>query len=143
MIKINGKKVAGIGQPGKSAYETAVDGGFTGTEDEFNTAMAGMKSAPFLPLSGGTVEGVLKIKSGIEFGYDDDSIRLSPSSGSQLKLVANTSGGASGGTSGGGTVELMGLSTPTTYYSAVNKQYVDILIGNINSALDAINGEVI
>lgn len=96
MIKINGKKVAGIGQPGKSAYETAVDGGFTGTEDEFNTAMAGMKSAPFLPLSGGTVEGVLKIKSGIEFGYDDDSIRLSPSSGDQLKLVANISGGASG-----------------------------------------------
>ena len=31
MIKINGKKVAGIGQPGlngKSAYETAKEGGF-------------------------------------------------------------------------------------------------------------------
>ena len=39
MIKINGKKVAGIGQPGlngKSAYETAKEGGFTGTEQEFN-----------------------------------------------------------------------------------------------------------
>ena len=35
MIKVNGKKVAGIGQPGlngKSAYETAKEGGFTGTE---------------------------------------------------------------------------------------------------------------
>ena len=36
-IKVNGKLVAGAG---KSAYESAKDGGYTGTEDEFNTSLA-------------------------------------------------------------------------------------------------------
>lgn len=31
-IKINGKKVAGVGSPGKSAYKAAQDGGYTGSE---------------------------------------------------------------------------------------------------------------
>lgn len=138
-IVVNGKKVAGVGlpgkdgapgadgrdgAPGKSAYQAAKEKGYTGTEEEFNTALAGMQSAPFLPLSGGTVEGVLEIRSGIEFGYGSNSIELSPSSASRLELVANASGGSSGG-SIGGTVELMGLSAPTASNSAANKQYVD------------------
>ncbi len=129
-VIVNGKKVAGLGQPGKdgapgkSAYQAAKEKGYTGTEEEFNTALAGMQSAPFLPLSGGTVEGVLEIRSGIEFGYGSNSIELSPSSASRLELVANASGGSSGG-SIGGTVELMGLSAPTASNSAANKQYVD------------------
>ena len=138
-IVVNGKKVAGVGlpgkdgapgadgkdgAPGKSAYQAAKERGYTGTEEEFNTALAGMQSAPFLPLSGGTVEGVLEIRSGIEFGYGSNSIELSPSSASRLELVANASGGFSGG-SIGGTVELIGLSAPTASNSAANKQYVD------------------
>lgn len=138
-IVVNGKKVAGVGlpgkdgapgadgkdgAPGKSAYQAAKEKGYTGTEEEFNTALAGMQSAPFLPLSGGTVEGVLEIRSGIEFGYGSNSIELSPSSASRLELVANASGGSSGG-SIGGTVELIGLSAPTASNSAANKQYVD------------------
>ena len=138
-VIVNGKKVAGLGQPGKdgapgadgkdgapgkSAYQAAKEKGYTGTEEEFNTALAGMQSAPFLPLSGGTVEGVLEIRSGIEFGYGSNSIELSPSSASRLELVANASGGSSGG-SIGGTVELIGLSAPTASNSAANKQYVD------------------
>lgn len=138
-IIVNGKKVAGVGlpgkdgapgadgkdgAPGKSAYQAAKEKGYTGTEEEFNTALAGMQSAPFLPLSGGTVEGVLEIRSGIEFGYGSNSIELSPSSASRLELVANASGGFSGG-SIGGTVELIGLSAPTASNSAANKQYVD------------------
>lgn len=42
-IKINGIKVAGLGAPGsagKSAYRAAKDGGYTGTEDEFNALLA-------------------------------------------------------------------------------------------------------
>jgi hypothetical protein len=138
-IVVNGKKVAGVGlpgkdgapgadgkdgAPGKSAYQAAKEKGYTGTEEEFNTALAGMQSAPFLPLSGGTVEGVLEIRSGIEFGYGSNSIELSPSSASRLELVANASGGSSDG-SIGGTVELIGLSAPTASNSAANKQYVD------------------
>lgn len=38
-IKVNGKVVAGAG---KSAYESAQDGGYTGTEDEFNAGLAGV-----------------------------------------------------------------------------------------------------
>lgn len=138
-IVVNGKKVAGVGlpgkdgapgadgkdgAPGKSAYQAAKEKGYTGTEEEFSIALAGMQSAPFLPLSGGTVEGVLEIRSGIEFGYGSNSIELSPSSASRLELVANASGGSSGG-SIGGTVELIGLSVPTASNSAANKQYVD------------------
>lgn len=39
-IVVNGKKVAGLGLPGKSAYQAAVDGGFAGNEQEFNAALA-------------------------------------------------------------------------------------------------------
>lgn len=39
-IVVNGKKVAGLGLPGKSAYQAAVDGGFTGSEQEFNQSLA-------------------------------------------------------------------------------------------------------
>nr|DAL44420.1 MAG TPA_asm: nucleoid-associated protein [Bacteriophage sp.] len=51
-IVVNGKKVAGVGMPGKdgapgkdglpgkSAYQAAVDGGYIGSEQEFNAALA-------------------------------------------------------------------------------------------------------
>lgn len=70
-IYINGKKVAGAGVAGTSAYEAAVDGGYTGTESEFNTLLANAAVKPervtiTLPASGWsdnaqtvTVNGVL------------------------------------------------------------------------------------
>ena len=39
-LYVNGKKVAGIGLPGKSAYQYAVDGGYAGTEEEFEEMLA-------------------------------------------------------------------------------------------------------
>ena len=45
-ILINGKKVAGVGAPGKSAYQAAVDGGYTGTESEFNALLANGGTKP-------------------------------------------------------------------------------------------------
>ena len=75
-IVVNGKKVAGVGLPGKdgapgadgkdgvpgkSAYQAAKEKGYTGTEEEFNTALAGMQSAPFLPLAGGIMQGPLSL----------------------------------------------------------------------------------
>lgn len=47
------------GSPGKSAYQSAVDAGYTGTEEEFYAALVTLKNAPFLPLSGGTLTGNL------------------------------------------------------------------------------------
>lgn len=75
-IVVNGKKVAGVGlpgkdgapgadgkdgAPGKSAYQAAKEKGYTGTEEEFNTALTGMQSAPFLPLAGGIMQGPLSL----------------------------------------------------------------------------------
>lgn len=75
-IVVNGKKVAGVGlpgkdgapgadgkdgAPGKSAYQAAKEKGYTGTEEEFNTALAGMQGAPFLSLAGGTMTGALTL----------------------------------------------------------------------------------
>lgn len=75
-IVVNGKKVAWVGlpgkdgapgadgkdgAPGKSAYQAAKEKGYTGTEEEFNTALAGMQSAPFLPLAGGIMQGPLSL----------------------------------------------------------------------------------
>ena len=47
------------GADGKSAYDYAQQGGYTGTESEFASDLAGLKSGPFLPLSGGTLTGNL------------------------------------------------------------------------------------
>ncbi len=46
-ILVNGKKISGLGiqgLPGKSAYDAAKEGGFTGTEEEYNTQMADLKN---------------------------------------------------------------------------------------------------
>lgn len=45
-LYVNGKKVAGIGLPGKSAYQYAVDGGYTGTEEEFQEVLANAGGKP-------------------------------------------------------------------------------------------------
>ena len=47
-LYVNGKKVAGIGLPGKSAYQYAVDGGYTGTEEEFQEVLANAGGKPMV-----------------------------------------------------------------------------------------------
>lgn len=37
---LNNKKIAGVGAPGKTAYEAAIDGGYAKTEEEFNERLA-------------------------------------------------------------------------------------------------------
>lgn len=46
--------VGPAGANGKSAYQYAVDGGYTGTEEDFQALMG---TGPWLPVSGGTVTG--------------------------------------------------------------------------------------
>lgn len=47
------RKVAGLGEPGKSAYESAQDGGYTGSEEQFNAVLAsgGSPTVQFVTLS--------------------------------------------------------------------------------------------
>ena len=48
------RKIAGIGAPGKTAYESAQDGGYTGTEEQFNASLAsgGAPNVQFVTLPG-------------------------------------------------------------------------------------------
>ena len=66
-IYINGKKVAGVGMPGKdgkSAYQLAVEGGYQGTEEEFSQILANGG----LPSGGTTGQMLYQGESGAEWG---------------------------------------------------------------------------
>lgn len=52
------------GTGGKSAYQEAVEAGYTGTEAEFYAAIVSLKNGPFLPLSGGDVAGAFAVVDG-------------------------------------------------------------------------------
>lgn len=144
---INGKKVAGVGLPGKdgapgadgkdgvpgkSAYQAAKEKGYTGTEEEFNTALAGMQSAPFLPLAGGTM------KSGATIQGTDSLSIISPqqiqiaTGSTAIRITGNTIvlGGDGANTSFFGTLNMGGypiksVPSPVDSTDAANKQYVD------------------
>lgn len=137
-VIVNGKKVAGLGQPGKdgapgkSAYQAAKEKGYTGTEEEFNTALAGMQSAPFLPLAGGTM------KSGATIQGTDSLSIISPqqiqiaTGSTAIRITGNTIvlGGDSANTSFFGTLNMSGypiksVPSPVDSTDAANKQYVD------------------
>ena len=148
-IVVNGKKVAGVGlpgkdgapgadgkdgAPGKSAYQAAKEKGYTGTEEEFNTALAGMQSAPFLPLAGGVVTGnlILEVDSssgsalyigsenGAQVVFDStwglrvlaDTIIFGQNSNDQKSLIFHNG-------------QIKNLSLPGSPNDAANKQYVD------------------
>lgn len=44
-IYINGVKIAGRGQPGKSPYQVATEGGYTGSEADFNAQLVNIGQA--------------------------------------------------------------------------------------------------
>lgn len=148
-IVVNGKKVAGVGLPGKdgapgadgkdgatgkSAYQAAKEKGYTGTEEEFNTALAGMQSAPFLPLAGGVVTGNLILgvdsssgsalyigsENGAQVVFDStwglrvlaDTIIFGQNSNDQKSLIFHNG-------------QIKNLSLPGSPNDAANKQYVD------------------
>lgn len=73
-IIVNGQEIEVgnfSGTDGKSAYEYAVEGGYTGTEDDFKALMG---TGPWLSTSGGTLTGRLNVPSygGLRL-YDENS----------------------------------------------------------------------
>lgn len=76
-IKVNGKLVAGLG---KSAYEQAQEGGYTGTEEEFISALANIGSNPTaegLPVNdvrAGTVRDGQSIAAGDVVNVQDGEV---------------------------------------------------------------------
>ena len=53
------------GANGKSAYQAAVDAGYTGTEEQLSAALAALQNGPFLPTAGGTMTGNINMGSSI------------------------------------------------------------------------------
>ena len=159
------------GVDGKSAYQSAKENGYTGTEAEFYAALVSMKDAPFLPTSGGVM------KQGAKIAFESDSgpsvyvnrqngdltitkntyvnVKLG-SSGVELlaakglsstKLIASTDGSIqllpAGKTVNCGSSKLSAVENPTEDTDAATKGYVDSLVGQIGTTLDSINGEVV
>ena len=103
------------GAAGKSAYQQAVDAGYTGTEAAFYAALVSMKDAPFLPLSGGTMAGDLKLAESavLELGQSyisSDSGILSLCPGSEID-AANS--------------KITNVSAPEFPMDAANRAFVD------------------
>ena len=129
------------GRDGKSPYEAAVEEGYTGTEAEFYAALVSLKDGPFLPLSGGNMNGNLRM-SGASIWF--------MSSGEVSEGVVASGSYAAGdpfiyfsGSENDEFVTLKGVSVPKERSDGANKGYVDDLVGNINTVLDTINGEVV
>lgn len=99
------------GKDGKSAYQAAVDAGYTGTEADFNAALLALKGSPFLPLSGGTMTGRLNM-------------------GGQMMVNVSSISGSSGPVTIGSGIILDGskinnVGYPSEVGDAANKAYVD------------------
>lgn len=107
------------GTNGKSAYQTAVDAGYTGTEAEFNAALLVLKNSPFLSLAGGTMTGNILFRSGVSL--------VGSGPGSQSKMTFDGSSVVFALTAGG-EVQIGGVANPSSGKQATNKDYVDSAI---------------
>lgn len=109
------------GKDGKSPYQQAVEGGYTGTEEEFNAIMA---SGPWLPTAGGVVTGDVKISgdnSGVVF--DGASVKLGLSA-NNLAVVTEDS------TRGNPIYQPLQVASPIGNNDAATKKYVDDTFAN-------------
>lgn len=90
-----------------------------------------------LSTAGGTINGQLTVNANppSRMSFDGVNYVLSVEAGISLLSGSNTIDCNN--------AYLKNVRTPVEGTDAVNKQYIDGLVGNINSALDAINGEVI
>lgn len=132
------------GKDGKSAYQAAVEGGYTGSEKEFNSALSDVpahiasKSNPHgvtaqqvgaLPLSGGNVTGPLLVSAQDEGAGQMCGVQVQGTNVT-IMAMAPEAGGASmmltpSGTNFTGPVS---VDTPSADEHAVNKGYVDSAI---------------
>lgn len=126
-----------VGSDGKSAYQSAVEAGYTGTEAEFYAALVTLQDAPFVPSSGGEVNGPLLINgngslmigSYTNFPSYPATIRYGNASGGSGARIDISQTAPDGSTTGRG-IRISGVDTPyangDSYNMFVaNKKYVD------------------
>lgn len=133
------------GPTGKTAYQYAVDGGYTGKEKDFQALMG---TGPWLPLSGGTMAGVLGVQPGLKtelnvglkFFADNPSEMLNSGVMFKTSYGPNTEAivqvmPALTTQSGdiGAKTRIRGVSDPQTAHDAANKGYVDGVASSIAS----------
>lgn len=133
------------GADGKSAYQTAEEAGYTGTEEEFNSALGALNGSPFLSLNGGVMRGFISMSPGEKIKFQNanqvlDAGQIDYSLLSESLNIKNTRG----------TVDIQGnsinlkplssvnlnnkkissLADPTNAQDAVTKKYVDDAVEN-------------
>lgn len=130
------------GTDGRSAYQYAVDGGYTGTEEQFKALMG---TGPWLPVAGGIMTGALDMGlAGIEgakffgFGFSADTIR--PTNGYPL-FHATGSYSVKFEGRGGSIVTLQNIKNPVSDTDAANKKYVDDLIAGLEARIAALEAK--
>ncbi len=108
------------GDRGKSAYEFAVAGGYTGTEEEFAEKMA----KEYLPLSGGVVEGEITVKN---ITANAAYFKTSGAGGVELSAIYDGENYIAyfANTEFDKPVLLSGILSPRSANYAANKAYVD------------------
>lgn len=139
-ISVNGLQVAkkgADGADGKSAYQYAVDGGYTGTEEEFQALMG---TGPWLQTSGGTITGnisfvkenyypVILKNSSIVAVNDNGSLEFLSGSPYEPSALSSDKPYIYIGNEDTALYcvkkKIDGVGTPTRNYDAANKKYVD------------------
>lgn len=134
------------GVDGKSAYQTATDAGYTGTEAEFNAALKTLDGAPFLPLAGGIMaEGAL-----IKWQTDNNYVAMSGAGGmlsisSKIGAQISTdgifamSGSAGANFSTASTMMLGALAISFESQDIIFNNYRLQYVGNPTESTDAAN----
>lgn len=131
-ISINGITVAGNGIKGKNAMINGVNaltlkatGGLTGQQSGDTYTIDGSGLVPkTTTVNGKPLSGNVSLVAG--------DIGALPISGGTLTGQLNCGGRL-----------LRGVANPASGQDAVNLQYLNSVVGNINTLLDTINGEVI
>lgn len=112
-----------LGRVLRSAYQDAVNAGYTGTESEFYAALATMKNAPFLSLAGGEMTGNLLMKRNSLFFGEQNDTEIKELSG-QRGITIEIGGPGTEFYSGGG---IGNVPEPNNEKDVVNKKYADRL----------------
>ncbi len=101
---------------GKSAYQQAVEGGYTGAEAEFNAILA---SGPWLPQSGGEVDSLQLCNSG------EPLTTLSQDGAVTFRIMGGAIQFQGASPVSYDPVQISGIADPESFDSAANKKYVD------------------